>query len=399
MRRLSLACLLVLSLALPAFAEDAPAPAKPKTDDFAALVAKWPAPSEESAFRFEGVLMMGEHRMGTFTLAVGPAMTDGKLVGWEAREVMTLDFQGTKARGETTYRFTRDLRQLGGVAEENFEGPDRFVWTAKEGKVHITRTQGEAEPTTVVVANDALALSGKAGLFMLARFAPLASAAYRGTSFSGQDEDGAVTTFQAEVDPAARHEGSKVLSVSGLRRNERIQLLVDPESRDILKVVLTKTDDAMVLAIVPKGAAPEATPAAGEDLFSREARTAEEGSAQILYALTVKDRDAIEKGFRWSTMYAFVKKQLEDAGQTEIPSFEDWQSATFEGMAAGTAPESVTPEQLRAGLLAVLPQVKVQDTPEGYKAVFYPESFKQLLVIMEKQDDGWKAVGVRQLGK
>ena len=36
-------------------------------------------------------------------------------------------------------------------------------------------------------------------------------------------------------------------------------------------------------------------------------------------------------------------------------------------------------------------------TPEGWKAVTWPKNFAHLRVVLEKKDDGWKAIGLARL--
>ena len=80
-----------------------------------------------------------------------------------------------------------------------------------------------------------------------------------------------------------------------------------------------------------------------------------------------------------------------------MPSLEDWKKQTIDQIVGGPKNEQSTPAQVRASLQMFVSKTTVQDTPEGWKAVIWPKNFAHLLVVMEKKDDGWKAVGVRRL--
>lgn len=391
MLRTCLSSLLVLALALPAVAEDAP-DKKASDAAFVAAVAAWPAPSAESAFRFEGQVLMNDAPFGTFLVEVGPAVVDGKVIGWAVHERLTMDFQGRQAQGDARYRFTADLRPLGGEATENFGGGKDQIWTVKDGKIAVTHAPKEGEAKTWSAEAKTYMLPGKAGLFMVARFAALAKAQWTGTSFSGTSSKGPVSGFSLVVNPTATHEGAQVLSVSGQRFDEHIEILLDPKTRNVLRMRMTKTDDEMVLTIVPKAAA-----APADDIFARDARTAEEGAAQALLAVTVKDKAGIVKAFRWSSMYAHARKQLEAAGTEDIPSEAAWTKDTLETMAnkdpAATLPGA---EEIKKGLAEAFPHVRIKDSPEGYKIVIFPKEFAPVYVVMEKKEDGWKAIGMRK---
>ena len=396
MRHLPLCCLLLLATAclvpaVPAFGEDAPA-AEAKTAAFADVAAAWPAPSKDSAFTVDLVAVMGESPVGSYLIEVGPAVVEGKVVGWRVHERLALSFGPREMVGDSVYRFTADFRPIDGESAENFQGtPVRTTWRAADGKITITETPegGEAKTRTVEVA--AGLAPGKVGMFMAARFMPAAAATVRGRDFSATDEDEMVSPFRITVEPQARHEGQQVLGFDGQRGTKRIQLKVDPKTREILHGLMTEDGSPMRMALVPKAAAP-----AKDDLFAREPKTAAEGSAHALYAITVKDKALIEKAFRWTTMYEVTKQKLE-AAKKEAPSFEDYKKTALENFSAGEMPPNVTPGQVKAGLQMFVSQVQSQELPQGWTAILWPESFGKLFVVMEKKDDGWKAIGVRKL--
>lgn len=391
MRRLALACLLLLAIAIPAHAEDAPATDEAVVD-FATLAKRWPAPSAASAFAHDLVVIIGENPMGTWEVSAAPREVDGKVAGWRVHESLQLDFGGKQASGTGTMEFTTDLRPVAGTARDGFaDAPVDQTFTTKDGTITVVHKPAEGEAKTWTLASQPWMLPGKPGLLMLARFVPLRPMTVRGTNFSVTDDEGPTSAFTVAVDPGARYEGRKALVLRGQRRNDRIELIVDPETRDILRVRMTKTDSALQVTMVPKADAP-----AKDDIFAREPRTVAEASAHVLYAITMKEAALIEKSFHWELMFEHAKKQLE-ASQQPIPTFEAWRTSTAAQLGAGAPPAGVTAEQVKAGLQAVIGQVQVRDAADGAKAVIWPKSFAHILVVLAEKDGVWKAIGLRKL--
>ncbi len=388
-----LACLLLVCLALPAFAEDAPATKEAKVVDLATVAAKWPAPSADAAFSFEMVVLLGEAPMGSFELAVAPHEVDGKVAGWAFRERLALELGAREAEGTHSFQFSSDLRPLAGAATQNFEGtPLAQSFTTKDGTTKVVHKPEGGEAKTFDVKSAPWMLPGKPGLFMLARFTPLERMTVRGTSFSSTDDEGPTTDFSVEVNPDTHYEGRKVLQLVGTRRNERLEVMVDPKTRDILRVRMTKTDSAMVMTMMPKAEAP-----AQDDIFAREPKNASEASAHVLYAITIKDRELIEKSFHWEEMYGHAKKLLE-AAQQPGPTLDAWHKATLDQLSAGDIPGGVTPDQVKAWLRGTLAKAAVQDSPEGYKVIVWPQGQTRIVAVMAEKDGVWKAIGVRTMG-
>lgn len=386
------ACLLLLALAVPAVAEDTPATKdKPKAIAFADVAATWPAPAKEHAYRVELVAVLGESPMGTYLVEYGPDMVEGKVAGWHLRERLALQL-GTERVGEASYHATADLTPVRGTSHEDFDGrPETETWSTADGVLTLEHTGKDGKKVSKTVEVKPYMTQGRGAVFMAARFLPAKAATYRGTDFSGTNQDEPTAPFTIVVDPEARHEGRKVLSVHGTRGTKHVRLLLEPESREIVRGRMWDDANPAELVLVPQAAAP-----AKDDLFARAPKNAQEASAHVLYAVTVKERALVEKAFRWTTMYEVTKKQLEAAGQA-VPSLEDWKKQTIDQIVGGPKNEQSTPAQVRASLQMFVSKTTVQDTPEGWKAVIWPKNFAHLLVVMEKKDDGWKAVGVRRL--
>ena len=400
MRHLPLVCLLLLAFALPAVADDGPAVAEKKVQSFSAVADSWPAPSADKAFEINLVVILGESPVGEYTVSAAPNLVDGKVVGWRVGERLALELGGDTAEGVKTIDVGPDLTPMAGDATENFGGtPKKQTFSVKDGVATIVTKEGDAEATTKEAKVASWMLPGKIGLFMAARFLPNKAASFKGMNFSHTDDDGVTAEFTLDVDPEARFEGRKVMALRGDRRKERMEFLIDPETRDILRVRMTKTDSAMVMTMKPKVELPSKPEPKGatKPLFEREPQTPAEVSAHVLYAVTVKDRDLIEKWFRWQTMYDVTKKQLEGAGQ-EAPSFEAWKKQTLDSMAGGPKNDQATPVQVKAALAMYVSKVQQQDTPQGWKAVVWPKDFAHILVVLEKKDDVWRAIGMRNLG-
>ena len=364
------AFLLALLLVVPVQAEDA----APTTFDTARAALPWPA--ADKAFTFEGHVVVAGSPMGDVKLTAAPR-TDSP--GWEISMVMVIHAMSLAMASSTTY--DAKLTPVRGTSSQKApDGSKNETWRVIEGGVELT-ADGAEKPTLVPRKGSFITDVGTIALFC--RLSNFAAGTYKTALFDSDKH----TFVDAEwtVGKKGTWGDKPAHLVTGTRADGRtLEAGFDATTGALLGMKLA---DATKSFEFRSGKAPEKKPSA-DDLFSRAAKTPQEGAVKALVGFATADVDLIASVMHWPTFHEQERAARPDNTPEDLEAFKT-------GAKADLA-KSLKPHGSRDALgpifKSLIPSLPAEKQESGATLVTFPAQFGGSKMTLREFDGAWLLV-------
>ena len=357
----------------PAWAEDPTSPA----EAYAAKTASLPAPAAADGFRFDGVLRINGKILGHGTLQATPE--GGAREAWRVGDLIVI-----KARAHPTIEFAearlgRTLDLLEGTVESSKKDSQRITWTRTDTGLRGVTKVTEDDVTKEEVRSfehAGSAMTTLAGTILFARFALPEKGTYATTIFeveNGMKGKEALHPVTIEVVGEQELDGKRVLLVKGRKGEQTLELLFAPEGKELVGVRFEE--------------GPQRVELLKADRWHQPARDALAAANRAAYAFGTGDVDVLDDVILWPVLYEEALKTRPKDAKGEPPDVDTWRQkmvATWRERLPKRPPEMIA-----QGLEMVTPEIKQVQLAEDVVEVTYPETFRNLRMIVRKAYGFW----------
>jgi hypothetical protein len=368
--------LVLLLAAVMAHAED-PAP----KDELSAALDALPAPSEDEAFAFEGVIRLGERELGTFRQAAEVATTPSGEKGWRIRE--QIELMGGQQRRTSSVLLDRRLQPISGESHGETTGKpaESATWTRTSSGLKVVRkTESVEETLDTAYEGDVLTSTTALWLFGLLRLP--AEGSYEALVFQPLPGPQEEHFEQARWSLVA----GETWRIEGKKGDTDVEAAFDPTSHALVRAVF-RGEGRPDIVFEPK-----AREGGTEDPFAAPASSAENAALTAALCFATGDVEHLENLVHWPTVYEEARKghEAKNAGVEDAEPFPDaasWRAQVLESLAA-QLPKNPRP-MIEQGLAMARGQLRTEEIEGGLTRVTFPEMFRSMAVDVGEREGKW----------